>query len=43
MKRVARFFEDKFVSMFAPEGEDQDLADDFNRDLFGRSTVLRRK
>ena len=40
---MARFFEEKFVSVFAPEGEDQDLADDFNQDLFGRSTVLRRK
>ena len=37
MKRVARFFEDKFVSVFAPEGEDQELADDFDRDLFGKS------
>ena len=34
MKRVAWFFEDKFISVFAPEGEDQELADDFDWDLF---------
>ena len=37
MKQVARFFEEKFVSVFAPEGEDQELADDFDRDLFSKS------
>ena len=37
MKRVARFFEDKFISVFAPESEDQELADDFDRDLFDKS------
>ena len=42
MKQVARFIEDKFVSVFAPEGEDQDVADDFDRDLFGRSMRSRR-
>ena len=40
MRRVARFIEDKFVSMFAPEGEDQDVAADFDRDFFGRSTAV---
>ena len=34
---MAQFIEDKFVSMFAPEGEDQDVADDFDQDLFGKS------
>ena len=34
---MARFIEDKFVGFFAPEGEDQDVADDFDQDLFGRS------
>ena len=34
---MARFIEDKFVRVFAPEGEDQDVADDFDRDLFGKS------
>ena len=43
MKRVARFIEDKFVSVFAPEGADQDVADDFDRDLFGRSIVIRKQ
>ena len=43
MKRVARFIEDKFVSVFAPEGADKDVADDFDRDLFGRSIVIRKQ
>ena len=43
MKRVARFIEDKFVSVFGPDSEDQDVADNFDRDLFGRSIALRKQ
>jgi hypothetical protein len=43
MKRVARFIEEKFVSVFAPEGADRDVANDFNRDLFGKSIVIRKQ
>ena len=37
MKQVTRFFEDKFISVFAPESEDQELADGFDWDLFDKS------
>ena len=32
MQKVVR----KFVDFFAPEGEDQDVTDDFDQDLFGK-------
>ena len=37
MKRAVRFFEDKLVDIFAPGGEDQDVANKFEEDLFGRN------
>ena len=37
MKKVARYIEDKFVSIFAPEGEDKEVAEVFDEDLFGRN------
>ena len=37
MRKVANYIEDKFVDLFAPEGEDKDVADDFDRDLFGKN------
>ena len=40
---MVRFFEDKFVSVFAPDGADQDVAAAFDRDLFGRSIVVRQQ
>lgn len=40
MKKIARYFEDKFVTLFAPEGEDQDVSEAFDRELFGASKRL---
>ena len=36
IKRVTSLLEKTFVGLFAAEGEDKDVAEDFHVDLFGR-------